>query len=239
MPESREWLNSLSEELPEVQIEKQNYEIAEVCHRARKLLGTINNTDLEVDQIVSMVKEMHGLDRTATTWRNGPNWSFKTIHLSKAFRDNDAHDVSPKFIQLHRDVWIAYEWNYHRTARILLHEQLLQCLDRLLLTTQEVYQSDLELLKQASLGIIQDLADEILSTVPQSLGDVDQEGNPQMSSKASKCKGVGAYFLLWPIKITKGMKSATALQREYAQSVFERIREYTGMKATLGELSCI
>jgi hypothetical protein len=239
MLESKAWLDSLNDEMPEVQIEKQNFEIAKVCERAGNLLDSITDPKLEVGQVVSMVKEMHNLDRMAITWRKGPNWSFKTIHRSEMLLDAEAIPHFPQFIQLHRDTWIAYEWNYHRTARIILHGQLLQCLDQLLSTTQEAFQSDLKLLKQASIGIIQNLIDEILSTVPQSLGDIDQEGNLQVPSEASKCRGVGAYFLLWPIKITKTNKSATAEQRESAQYIFERIRDYTGMKDTLGELSCI
>ena len=239
MPESKAWLGSLNDELPEVQIEKQNLEIANICGRARKLLDSITDSKLEVGEVASMVKEMHSLDRTAITWRNGPNWSFKTIHRSDLLLDADKIAQFPSVIQLHRDTWIAYEWNYHRTARIVLHGQLLQCLNQLLSTTQEEYRADLELLTRVSVGIIQTLADEILSTVPQSLGDVDHEGNVQVSSSASKCRGVGAYLLLWPIKTVKGNKSTTAEQRKSAQCVFERIRDYTGMKATLGELSSI
>src|ERR1700753_3942376 len=164
MLESKAWLDSLNDEMPEVQIEKQNFEIAKVCERGRNLLDGITDPKLEVGQVVSMVKEMHNLDRTVITWRKGPNWSFKTIHRSEMLLDAEAIPHFPQFIQLHRDTWIAYEWNYHRTARIILHGQLLQCLDQLLSTTKEAFQSDLKFLKQASIGIIRNLIDEILST---------------------------------------------------------------------------
>jgi hypothetical protein len=239
MPESKIWLDSLSDELPEIQIEKQNFEIAQICGRARKLLESIKDPEQEVGQVVSMVKEMHSLDRTATTWRKGPSWEFKTIHRSEAPVDLDVPAGFPDYLQIHRDVWIAYEWNYHRTARIILHGQLLQCLDKLLLVTDEAHQNDLEFLKHASVSVIQSLANEVLSTVPQSFGDLDHEGKSISISQSSKCRGVGAYFLLWPIKIIKTLKTATYDQQKCAQSVFERIREYTGMKNALGDLSSI
>ena len=76
--------------------------------------------------------------------------------------------------------------------------------------------------------------------VPQSLGDIDHRGRLAESlSRTPKARGVGAYFLLWPIKMIKALKHPTTEQKRIAQVVFERIREYTGMKSTLGERSNI
>jgi hypothetical protein len=190
-----------------------------------------------------MVKEIHELDQVTTTWRRGPDWAYKTIHRSEITQDELKVSKFPEFVQLHQDVWIAYEWNYHRTARIILHEHLLECLDRLQCScpgTERTFSTDLCSLKQSCVTIIWALVDEVLSTVPQSLGDIDHEGNiVENSSGTPKCKGVGGYFLLWPIKIIKVIRSATAEQRSVAQGVFERIRECTGMKSALGELSSI
>jgi hypothetical protein len=237
------WLDSLNEELPYVRIEKDSFQINKICERARHLLKSIDDTNLSVDQILDMVKEMHDLDQVATTWRQGPDWAYKTIHRSEITHDELTTSKFPEFVQLHRDVWIAYEWNYHRTARIILHEHLLECLDRLQSLysgIQGTYPADLCSLTQACITIIRALVDEVLSTVPQSLGDIDHEGNLVENSPGTpKCKGVGGYFLLWPIKMIKVIRSATAEQRSIAQGVFERIRECTGMKSTLGELSSI
>ena len=52
-------------------------------------------------------------------------------------------------------------------------------------------------------------------------------------------QGVGAYFLLWSIKILKSHEHVNEEQREMARGVFERIREVTGMKKMLGDKSCI
>lgn len=227
--------------------EKENHEISKVCEQARNLLKSIDNTDLSVVQTLNLVKEMHSLDKISRTWRDGPEWTYRTIHPSELRQARgDAASKLPKFIELHRDVWMAYEWNYHRTARIILHEHLLLCLDRLQSLCsgypgdQDGFNTELCSLKQASTTIIRALMDEILSTVPQSLGDIDNEGNiVDVALKSPKCQGVGGYFLLWPIKIAKGTCSATAEQIVAAQSVFERIRECTGMKSALGDASII
>jgi hypothetical protein len=243
LPESEAWLDSLNDELPYVRIEKDNFQINKTCERARNLRKNLKDSDLPADQILDMIKEMHDLDQVATTWRQSPGWTYKTIHRSEIIQDDSTASKFPEFVQLHQDVWIAYEWNYHRTGRILLHEELLECLDRL----QSLYSGsqgnvpiDLSSFKQASIRIIRALIDQILSTVPQSLGDIDHEGNlTKISSGTPKCEGVGGYFLLWSIKIIKRTPSATAEQRGIAEGVFERIRECTGMKAALGELSNI
>lgn len=253
LPESEVWLDSLNDELPYVRLEKDNFQINKTCARARELLATLNASDPQsVHQALEMVKEMHSLDRIATTWRDSPVWAYRTVHRSEIFQDKQQTEVAPQlllteYVQLHRDVWMAYEWNYHRTARILLHEQLVRYIDSLLNSWALNLPDDLEAMRTTSIEIVRTLTDEIMETVPQMLGDIDHEGKIQQQDDnsalgggvASLCKGVGGYFLLWPIKITKSTASATEWQHTLAQTVFERIRECTGMKSCLGERSCI
>jgi hypothetical protein len=239
MSESKAWLDSLDEELPEIQIEKQSFEIAEICKKARRTLEQLNDAELRADGISTLIKEMHELDQKTPTWRKEAHWSFTSISSSKIAPKAALSDYFPDTVQVHRDIWIAYEWNYHRTARIILHEQLLQCIDRVFPGTTEDTRMEFEFLREVSISIIRVLVDEILSTVPQSLGDIDDDGNLLDPTVPRKCRGVAAYFLLWPMKITKRTKSATPKQRETAQYVFDRVREYTGMKSLIGELSCI
>ena len=129
LPESEVWLDSLDEAHPHVCIEKENSRINKICLRARNLRKRIDDTDIPAEQTLEMLKEIHELDRTATTWRQGPHRAYKTIRHSEMGQNELSVPKHPDFIQLHRDVWMAYEWNYHRTARIVLHEQLLECLD--------------------------------------------------------------------------------------------------------------
>jgi hypothetical protein len=239
LPESERWLDSLNDEMPEVHIEKDNHQISKACQRARSLLQQVS-TSVSRSQILDMVREMHTLDLKATSWRAGPNWAYKTVHCSELPLDEETMSKFPEFVQLHPDVWIAYEWDYQRTGRILLHENLLRCLDRLetLPPEPDEVQVDISSLRQTSIDIVQFLIDEILSTGPQMLGDVDHEGNLMDDAiGASICKGVGGYFLLWPIRIAKSTKYATAEQAIATQALFERIRECTGMKSALGDAS--
>lgn len=243
LPESDNWLDSLSDELTEVRIDKDNHQISKICARGRLLLQNLNENGASSDEILEMIKEIHDLDHATTTWRAGPDWAYKTIHRSEIVHGGEEAFVLPEFIQLHRDVWIAYEWNYHRTARILLHENLLRCLDQLealCSDRQEPVPVDSTSLRETSLFTMQFLMDEILSTTPQMLGDIDHEGNIMSDALGAKiCRGVGGYFLLWPIRIVKSSKYALEEQTTAAQAVFNRIRECTGMKSALGDASCV
>lgn len=239
LPESQAWLDSLNDELPHVRIEKDNHEISKVCSRARNLLGRIND-ESSVGETIEMINEMHALNRIEASWRSGPGWAFKTIHRSEISQDPALVINFPEYVQLHQDVWIAYEWNYYRTAKIILHQHLLQCLQKLEITSSGGNNNNISSLQELSISSIHTLVDEILSTVPQSLGDIDNQGNLMGSSQGmSICKGVGGYFLMWPIKIAKSLQPATAEQRKMAQDTFERIRDCTGMKSLLGDASSI
>jgi hypothetical protein len=239
MAESELWLESLNEEIPFVQIEKHNFQISQTCQRANTLLNRLDITDSSVDEILAVVQEMRALDQESLTWRMGPEWEFKTINVLQLSQNPTILTQFPATVELHRDIWIAYEWNYHRTARIMLHQKTLQCLDRLP-SGPEPQSIKVAQLKQESISIVQGLADQILATVPQTLGDIDCDGNVLSSSdRVPECRAIGAYFLLWPIKILKSLAIASSQQRADAKEVFERIRQYTGMKATLQDLSNI
>lgn len=243
LEESDAWLDSLNEQITEIRIEKDNHKISKVCARGRDLFQALNEGGGSASEILDMIREMHDLDHSSTTWRAGPEWAYKTIHRSEIVQSGEANFFLPEFVQLHRDVWIAYEWDYHRTARIILHETLLKCLEQLEAMypeKQEALPVDSASLKETSISTIQFLVDEVISTVPQMLGDIDHEGNIMGEDLGAKiCRGIGGYFLLWPIRILKSSKYAMADQTIISQAIFDRIRECTSLKSTLGEASCV
>lgn len=244
MKESEFFFSRLNEEDNSVHLEKDVLRISSICQRARELLKELEENELSVRQVVGLGHEMHSLDQEAVSWRHGPRWAFKTLRREELTGDEAAIAQLPELVQIHRDTWTAYEWNYHRTARILLHEQLLTCFRKAASASDHLDASDAAVagpLETESITIIRSLADRMLATVPQSLGDIDHEGRVRDPSLvAPRCCAVGAYFLLWPMKVIKGSQcGASEQQKLAAQAVFERIREYTGAKLHLGDLSSI
>jgi hypothetical protein len=237
------WLHQLNDNEPYVRLAKNVNTINDTCTRARMLLNLINVGGLPTSTIVDMIKELHSLDQSAVSWRQTSEWSFKNLAVSERSDLKPATGGITDKIQLHPDIWMAYEWNYHRAARITFLEQLLNC-SRAALET-----SDLDNVEETALteiitectSTIRWLVEEVLSTVPQSLGDIDLMGRTHdFKDGPPRCRAIGGYLLLWPIRVSKGQSSAmTPEQKERACRVFERIRDYTGMKAMLGDTSSI
>ena len=246
MPESQAWLDELSDSMSFVQLEKGAVNISEVCDRARTILALLKSPKPPSDEdIILLVQEMREVDNQTLKWRQREEWSFRVMSRSEISSSTQQRRQLPERIEIHQDIWMAYEWNYHRTARMILHQQLLECMRQIPAHTIQTLSLDPEInataLFDSSISTIQTLANEILSTVPQCLCDVNRLGEDTRALPEQPCsQAVGAYLLLWPIKIIKSpTMSATALQKDRAAEVFERIRECTGMKSHLGILSCI
>ncbi|KAE8451742.1 hypothetical protein EG329_003199 [Mollisiaceae sp. DMI_Dod_QoI] len=243
IPETTDWLNQLNDNEPYVRLEKNTNEINDTCKRARLLLDLINAGGLHASTIVDMIKELHSLDQTAISWRQTSEWSFQNLAVSERPDLEPAARGITDTVQIHSDIWMAYEWNYHRAARITFLEQLLKC-SKAALETPDLDDVEEQVLTNTIAecsSTIQWLGDEILSTVPQSFGDVNHMGQAhEIKDGPPRCRAIGGYLLLWPIKTTKNQTFATTPeQKERAWRVFERIRDYTGMKATLGDKSII
>lgn len=237
-------LDRLNGSEPYVILETNAYAVGQTCKRARALLDQINAGGEPASTLVDMIEELHSLDQEAVRWRQTSQWSFASLAASDRPDLAQASAGITDTIQLHSDAWMAYEWNYHRTARIIFLEQLIRC-SRAALEAPDLGDTDRESLASTLIectSTIQWLADEVLATVPQTLGDIDHMGRVHDSSLHGppRCRAVGGYLLLWPVRTIKAESSATnPQQKQRAQKVFERIREHTGMKAFLGNKSSI
>lgn len=245
LPESQDWLDSLDGNMSFVQLEKGALDISKVCDNAQQVLRKLTSSTSPWEEVMQLVCEMHSIDQANCQWRQRPEWSFKTLSREEISTEPSATCHLPERVEIHRDLWMAYEWNYHRTSRIILHQQLIECLYQASTGSAELPTSfsedEVTTWAEASMSTIRVLIDEVLSTVPQSLGDVDCLGQYIGGrSDAPRCQAIGAYLILWPIRVIKGPTSrATEPQRLRADDVFERIRECTGMKSHLGTLSSI
>ncbi|KAF5638725.1 negative acting factor [Fusarium sp. NRRL 52700] len=236
LPESQDWLEKLNDDMASVKLEKDGLAINQICQQANQLLDSIDAGDIEPHKLLGLVDTMLSLDQEAANWRQKPEWSFQTRTRGEILDNREPYFWLPESVQLHPDLWMAYEWNYHRTARIILHQKLVACLEKVNTTVPS--DSGLTTRVTESINTVQLLAGEVLTTVPQSFGDIDRLGRWHMKAKAARWQAVGAYLLLWPIKIIKSQSAlTTGSQKEDAQRVFERIRDCTGIKSSLGVLS--
>ena len=238
---SADGLDHLNDSEPTVRLEKQAQDIGATCQRARILLDLINVGGMPASALLSAITELHSLDQEAVGWRQTSQWAYTSLNAMEHPHLLPSTQGITDTIQLHPDVWMAYEWNYHRTARLIFLRQVLQCARAALATPGLETTEDQALRDTASkcISTIQSLADEYLATVPQSFGDVDHMGRPHDTSTGPpRCRAIGGYLLLWPTRTVRAESTpTTSEQKERAARVFERIREYTGMKRLLGDRS--
>ncbi|KAF5593486.1 negative acting factor [Fusarium pseudocircinatum] len=236
LPESQDWLDKLNDDMASVKLEKDGLAINQMCQKANQLLNSIDAGDFEAHKLLDLVDAMLRLDQEAASWRKKPEWGFLTRTREEILGNEESKFWLPESIQLHPDLWMAYEWNYHRTARIILLQKLVACLEKVNIALPTDCGITIRITE--SVNTIQSLAGEVLATVPQSFGDIDHLGQWYMGSKTARWQAVGAYLLLWPIKIIKSQCALTMdSQKADAQRVFDRIRECTGIKSSLGVLS--
>ncbi|KAI0109831.1 hypothetical protein F4814DRAFT_461067 [Daldinia grandis] len=194
----------LNDDVPFIRLKKDSLCIGKTCERASVLQDTLSGGSSSISEVLDMVHELMKLYSEVASWRKKPEWSYKVLNVSDL----------PSTIQLHPDLWISYEWNYHRAARIIAYQQVLECLE----AAMDSLTPD-------------DVANETLHILTESL---------QEQYAPSTVSGNRGYLLLWPIKIIKGEQFATTPEQKHkGQIVFERIRQYTGMKSQLGSLSLI
>lgn len=243
MTESQYWLSGLSDDLPYAALETGILEISSVCDRARRLQRQLGDCSISREELTRLIQEMYSIDAKAAQWRQRPEWSFRTVSRKDIVGDEDAVSCLPETVELHRDIWMAYEWNYHRTARIILHQQLIESLEKggnsYESPSTSTMPAEFSSWMESSTRTVQLLAEQVVSTAAQSLGDIDHIAIC-INDSPPQYQAVGAYLLLWPIKIIKDPRSKVdESQRRLAQAIFERIREVTKMRSHLGSLSII
>jgi hypothetical protein len=211
-----------------------------MCRRARELQMRISPVTGEHDarEMIKLISEMHDLESESVGWRAGTHWAYKTI-LTSTLTTSKGEALSedelknwPHEVGLYPDLWVIYELNYQRTGRVILHTQILECL-----TSLEIIE-DVDLSIAYSQITITGLIEEMLGSVPQSLGDVSCNGvvlrrdNEEGGKGVQGTSAIGSYFLLWSIKVIRSSKYASEEQKGRAREVFGRIRKVTGMVET-------
>lgn len=227
---------------PFVQLESNVTAISVACQEAQHLLEAIERGLSASSQVRKTLERLQHLDSVAAQVRHHLTWSFKVVHIADSPAYTHLHEITDT-VQLYSDIWKIYEWNYHRAARIIFLARLITCATTAaeVVSTQAGDLKDITRIAADSRLQIEYLANDILATAPQSLGDIDSSGNiVQHTDGSSNFRAIGSYLLLWPIRIIRSEKFAsTPEQKQRADVVFERMREYTGMKELLGDKSII
>ena len=137
-------------------------------------------------------------------------------------------------VHIYSSISMAYLWNLHRCARILLNDSLIYCLLRseelniANVVRDEQSDSRAELSEKIS-----GLVDDICASVPYLLGEINQEGNLQRSPHN---RAVGGYFLLYPLRVTLALNRASPAQNMWIVKQLEYIKNIFGIQGSVNNL---
>jgi hypothetical protein len=119
------------------------------------------------------------------------------------------------------NIWSAGQWNKHRAARIILHQKILETLDKTHPTDLDD-QPRLSEQTALSLSIIYKMVHDVFASVAYSLGAT-------AGSNSSFPKGVGGYFLIWSLKVILRCPFISEEQYFTAKDVLWRVGKECGI----------
>jgi hypothetical protein len=135
-------------------------------------------------------------------------------------------------VHIYPDVWIASLWNFYRTGRIALHATQLECADFLDITEwsgHEANEGSPSSKYAKSICVIDLMVNEVCSSIPFILGDVDKDGK----LKSSNRKALAGFLLMWPLYIVKNCASSTPEQLAVVKLALQRIGNVMGIRQAL------
>ena len=163
------------------------------------------------------------------------DFRYEIVHSFSGLTLSGTHapQTVPK-LHVYSSVSMAYLWNLHRIARMLLEDSLILCTFRSdeMNTTRDVWNQHSEIRARLS-GKISDLIDDICSSVPYLLGEINQEGNLQ---KSPQNRAVGGLFLLYPLRLTLVLNRASPAQELWIAKQLEYIKNIFGIQAAINNL---
>jgi hypothetical protein len=119
------------------------------------------------------------------------------------------------------NIWAAGNWNKHRAARIILHQRILETLDKSPPTDLDD-QPRLSEQTALSLSIIYKMVHDVFASVAYSIGAT-------AGSKSNFPRGVGGYFLIWSLKVILRCPFISAEQYFTARDVLWRVGKECGI----------
>ena len=190
-------------------------------------------------RIRELIESARHLDQQLAAWalEVPESWERTTISICETTMDNPrTAEFYPGPIYEYCDMWVANLWNKYCTSRIFCQSIILNCLERL---TQPWKQSAIPEF-EAAINILQEMNDDICSTVPFLLGYDALPESPRSTSSPTPCldqsskkrsaKAIGGFTLIWDLKIAHSVIWISNDQREWMRGRLETIKFKQGVQ---------
>ena len=208
-------------------------------------------------EIVTLMEDAQRVDRDLAAWslEVPDSWKYKTLGLCKQTDEPNTAELHPGPIHGYNDIWTARHWNVYRSYRILCQAIILNCLERLI-PTSEIASSDVY---RRTAATLQKMVDDICASVPYHLGfpapiyDLEINTSPYNFQDWSKddydpptdnffrtaryrhAPATGGYFLIWELFVAADVIVIPKTQRDW---VVNRLR-HIGAKYGLSQATVL
>ncbi|RDA82853.1 hypothetical protein CP532_0951 [Ophiocordyceps camponoti-leonardi (nom. inval.)] len=232
------WMNDTVRDEHASECQRLNIIIGEIRAEANRLLTTSTRSSDQVDQVIAMIKRCQAHDQTCAGWADDlPDcFRWKTVAWEDKVPDGDyaRADVYPGRVDAYQDLWISSIWNMMRCSRIVLASIIVRC--AAWISAPVDYRTTPEYAVAARVCV--DTITDIIASIPYQLGWFARRRHllERANMSAFGCgeedaqKGLGGYFVTWPLACVHGQDYTTDSQRAWVQGRLEFIGSHLGVR---------
>lgn len=232
------WLSDAVQVETAAQVQRLNFKTGELRARLAKLIGSVARTPENVELMLDVIRQAQTIDQEAVNWmKNVPDhWHYKTI----AWEDNVPNgdyaktEVFPGRVDVYQDFYIASVWNMARITRVILASAIVRC--AAWVCSPVDYRTTPEYATAAR--TCADTITDIIASVPYQLGWHTKRKHLFDSKELcgfpcgddDSMKGLGGYFLTWPLGVLRGLDYTTDNQRAWIVGRLNYIGDELGVQ---------
>lgn len=187
-PDSVKWLSMGNQNGPIEEVSVLFVELIQIVSYVQGVAASWPDS-VRIQQLREVILHGMELDLKIVQWAE----SLPSIWKYTSIRNNSTTSSPPNSVQVHQDFFTAGTWNSWRSMRIRLIQILMATVE---LLREEAIDFGSQMIRWRK--TLLDLANDVCSTVPYLLGEIDGQGIPRGTAKGI---ALGGYMLLYPLQI--------------------------------------
>ncbi|PNY25432.1 White-opaque regulator 1 [Tolypocladium capitatum] len=232
------WMHDTVRDEHASECQRLNIIIGEFRAETNQLLAMPNRAGDHVEKVIDMIKRCQAHDLACANWsKNLPSYfQWKTV----AWEDNVPNgdyakaEVYPGRVDAYQDLWVTSVWNMMRCSRIVLASIIVRC--AAWISSPVDYRTTPEYATAARTCV--DTITDIIASVPYQLSwfskrkDLLKRANFSTfgCGEEDAQKGLGGYFMTWPLACIHGQDYITDSQRIWVQGRLEYVGSQLGVR---------
>ncbi|KAJ5614034.1 hypothetical protein N7528_007688 [Penicillium herquei] len=163
------------------------------------------------------------------------SWNYRIVKVPVFNGEAITRAVWGDSYHIYESLAASSMWNNYRSARILVHELIIDTVKRLDASTSETDRRQQRALASQSRLIAHQLVEDICSTVPFNLGAGSEhnDGNDIEASAPFQVTAAGGFSLMWPLLIAANSGLACQELRQWITNCLDKIGHSMGINQAL------